>query len=43
MSTVSVTRAIPEEVGLVFQVFTDLSGRPHFLVEEEYKPIRELV
>jgi len=31
MSTVSVTRAIPEEVGLVFQVFTDLSGRPAWL------------
>jgi hypothetical protein len=21
----------------------DLSGRPHFLVDEEYKPLRELV
>lgn len=31
MSTVSVTRAMPEPVGLVFQVFTDLAGRPTWL------------
>jgi hypothetical protein len=31
MSTVSVTRAIPEPVGVVWQVFTDLSGRPSWL------------
>jgi uncharacterized protein YndB with AHSA1/START domain len=31
MSTVSVTRAIPEGVELVWQVFTDLAGRPGWL------------
>jgi fumarylacetoacetase len=31
MPTVSVTRAMPEAVGLVWQVFTDLAGRPGWL------------
>src|SRR5262245_42274595 len=31
MSTVAVTRAMPEAVGLVWQVFTDLADRPNWL------------